>query len=88
MKLMSRFVLLTALMSAVVSSPTKLNAYGYQPDSEGYAYADSVTSASPSMVMPLIVAGVVIVLGVFLYASHKSGSDHTSSSEHHHGQCH
>jgi hypothetical protein len=79
-------------MSAVVSSPTKLDAYGYQPDSEGYAYADSVTSASPSMVMPLTVAGFVIVLGVLLYASHKHGSDHTSGSEHHHhhhhGHCH
>ncbi len=82
MKLMTRFVLFTALMSAIVSSPTKLDAYGYQPDSEGYAYADSVTSASPSLVMPLAVASFVVVLGVLLYVGHKGGSDHTSTSDH------
>ncbi|MBA3602180.1 MAG: hypothetical protein H0W50_00690 [Parachlamydiaceae bacterium] len=88
MKLMTRFVLLAAFIGAVVSSPTKLDAYGYQPDSEGYAYADSVTSASPSIVMPLAVAGFAVVLGVLLYVGHRGGSDHTSNSEHYHHQNH
>ncbi len=87
MKLMTRFVLLTALMGSVFSSPIQLEAYGYQPDSEGFAYTDSVTSTSPSMIMPLTVAGFAVIIGVLLYATHKKGSDHTANSDHYKNQC-
>lgn len=93
MKLMTRFFTLAALMGAIVSSPIQLEAYGYQPDSEGFAYADSVTSASSSMTMPITVVSFVVVLGVLLYVGHKGGSDHTSHSDHYQqnhqcGHCH
>lgn len=92
MKLITRLVILAAFVGATISSPPHLEASGYQPDSEGYAYMDSVTSASSSMTMPIVVASFVVVLGVLLYVGHK-GSDHTYNSEHYHrnyqcGHCH
>ncbi len=88
MKLITRLLILAAFSGSIFISPTKLDAYGYQPDSEGYAYTDSVTSVSSSMLMPIAVVSFVIILGVVLYTGHR-GSDHThrKDEQHHSGHC-
>lgn len=58
-------------------STSKLDAYGYQPDSLGYAYTESSYFCDSSPLMPVAAIGAAIIIGVILY----SGSHHHS---HHH----
>lgn len=91
MRIMTRSLMIIALFGAIFTAPPNLEAYGYQPDSEGYAYTDSVTSATSSIIMPIAVVSFAVILGVILYTTHRSSSDHTSrfsegGSNHNH-QC-
>jgi hypothetical protein len=82
MNFISRFTFLACLMSTFVYSPTELNASGYQPDSEGYAYTQSTTAISNSSLIPVAAVATAVIIGVILY----SGKNHKHN--HHHTHCH
>lgn len=82
MKLAARFIILTALLSSAILPQHGLEAYGYQPDSQGYAYTDSAETVSNAPLAPLAAIGIAIAIGAILYSTQHHGSHH-----HHHRPC-
>ncbi|MGZ3632924.1 MAG: hypothetical protein ACXWM7_01165 [Parachlamydiaceae bacterium] len=80
MKLTTVITILMCLIGALSFSPSTLDAYGYQPDSEGYAYTQSTTSLSNSNIIPIAAVATAVVIGVILYTGHHRN--------HHHGHSH
>lgn len=88
MKLAARLITLAALSISVVAPQHSLEAYGYQPDSQGYAYADSTATVSNAPWAPLAALGIAVAIGAILYASHHNGSSHHRHSQPNHNHCH
>lgn len=88
MKLAARLVILTALWVSAMAPQPSLEAYGYQPDSQGYAYTDSAETVSNAPLAPLAALGIAVVIGAILYASHHSGSHHHRPNQPHHNHGH
>jgi hypothetical protein len=92
MKLAARLILLAALSISVMAPQTNLEAYGYQPDSQGYAYTDSTETVSNAPLAPLVVVGIAIAIGAILYVSQHGCSSshhhHHRDPNHHHTHCH
>lgn len=69
------------LVNSVALPIAELNAYGYQPDSGGYAYTDSTYAVDSSPLMPVAAVSVAVIIGVILYSGHHH-------HHHKHDSCH
>lgn len=70
---MKIFVLILAsilFMTAPTIPSSHLEAYGYQPDSQGYAYAESTYVVNAAPLIPIAALAAAIIVGIILYSGH------------------